>query len=67
MNNRNGVSEAQIQSPPHGEAGSGAVPSSSIPSYRSNETRELIPGVQVTEFEATLPIEIYGELFKERS
>ena len=24
-----------------------------------------IPGVEVTEFEATLPIEIYGELFKD--
>ena len=24
-----------------------------------------LPGVEVTEFEATLPIEIYGELFKD--
>jgi hypothetical protein len=43
-------------------AGSSAVK----PSREPAGTREPLPGVQVTEFEATLPIEMYGELFKDR-
>jgi hypothetical protein len=31
-----------------------------------NGVSEILPGVQVTEFEATLPLEIYSELFGHR-
>jgi hypothetical protein len=41
-----------------------------VPPKEGNASRvprhEPLPGVQVTEFEATLPIEIYGELFPDR-
>jgi hypothetical protein len=38
-----------------------------VPISQSQKTTEPLPGVQVNEFEATLPLEIYGELFKDRS
>ena len=47
----------------------GATPSSQRPvpvQVPRAKATELLPGVEVTEFEATLPIEIYAELFKDR-
>ena len=47
--------------------GATGVRSEPFISGRPAQTQEPLPGVQVTEFEATLPLEIYGELFKEGS
>ena len=48
----------------------GAIPTSHRPSALhapKTKVAHSLPGVEVTEFEATLPLEIYGELFTDRS
>ena len=52
---------------PEGRRPGGQPLGSSVAHKVRPQQSDLLEGVEVTEFEATLPIEMYGELFKHHS